>query len=209
MNRQDFMNQLAAELSKLPKEEVQAAMEYYSEYFDEAGPEREQQAIKDLGSPSKIVTQIKADYAVRQLDEPGNSRSAKKGLTALLWVVLGVFAAPVALPVAIALGICAFAVFFCALVVLVALIVSLGACCLGGIAFVAAGIAGLGASLSGSLFLIGIGLVASGIMALLCVGAAVGTKALVRAAARQMRKSRNYKLRAGYTKKEKEAGSDA
>ena len=43
-------------------------------------------------------------------------------------------------------------------------------------------------------------------MALLCVGAAVGTKALVRAAARQMRKSRNYKLRAGYTKKEKEAG---
>ena len=25
MNRQDFMNQLAAELSKLPKEEVQAA----------------------------------------------------------------------------------------------------------------------------------------------------------------------------------------
>lgn len=206
MNRQDFMNQLAAELSKLPKEEVQAAMEYYSEYFDEAGPEREQQAIKDLGSPSKIATQIKADYAVRQLDEPGNSR---KGLTALLWVVLGVFAAPVALPVAIALGICAFAVFFCALVVLVALIVSLGACCLGGIAFVAAGIAGLGASLSGSLFLIGIGLVASGIMALLCVGAAVGTKALVRAAARQMRKSRNYKLRAGYTKKEKEAGSDA
>lgn len=179
MNRQDFMNQLAAELSKLPKEEVQAAMEYYSEYFDEAGPEREQQAIKDLGSPSKIATQIKADYAVRQLDEPGNSRSAKKGLTALLWVVL------------------------------VALIVSLGACCLGGIAFVAAGIAGLGASLSGSLFLIGIGLVASGIMALLCVGAAVGTKALVRAAARQMRKSRNYKLRAGYTKKEKEAGSDA
>ena len=60
MNRQDFMNQLAAELSKLPKEEVQAAMEYYSEYFDEAGPEREQQAIKDLGSPSKIATQIKA-----------------------------------------------------------------------------------------------------------------------------------------------------
>mgnify|MGYP001310771237 CR=1 FL=1 len=80
MNRQDFMNQLAAELSKLPKEEVQAAMEYYSEYFDEAGPEREQQAIKDLGSPSKIATQIKADYAVRQLDEPGNSRSAKKDL---------------------------------------------------------------------------------------------------------------------------------
>ena len=42
MNRQDFMNQLAAELSKLPKEEVQAAMEYHSEYFEEAGPEREQ-----------------------------------------------------------------------------------------------------------------------------------------------------------------------
>lgn len=45
MNRQEFMNQLAAELSRLPKEEIQAAMEYYSEYFDEAGPEREQETI--------------------------------------------------------------------------------------------------------------------------------------------------------------------
>ena len=31
MNRQEFMNRLAAELSRLPKEEIQAAMEYYSE----------------------------------------------------------------------------------------------------------------------------------------------------------------------------------
>ena len=77
MNRQDFMNQLAAELSKLPKEEVQAAMEYYSEYFDEAGPEREQQAIKDLGSPSKIATPVSYTHlsARRNTPKPSTRQS--------------------------------------------------------------------------------------------------------------------------------------
>lgn len=184
MNRQEFMNQLAAELSRLPKEEIQAAMEYYSEYFDEAGPEREQETIAELGSPAKVATQIKADYAVRQLDEPGAARSARKGLSAILWVILGIFAAPVALPVAIALGAVAFAMFIAIAAIIFSLLVSFGAVCISGIGLVFVGFAGLSGSLAGGIMLIGMGLVSAGITALLCVGVAIGAKALIHAVAR-------------------------
>lgn len=184
MNRQEFMNQLAAELSRLPKEEIQAAMEYYSEYFDEAGPGREQETIAELGSPAKVATQIKADYAVRQLDEPGAARSARKGLSAILWVILGIFAAPVALPVAIALGAIAFAMFIAIAAIIFSLLVSFGAVCISGIGLVFIGFAGLSGSLAGGIMLIGMGLVSAGITALLCVGVAIGAKALIHAAVR-------------------------
>lgn len=192
MNRQEFMNRLAAELSRLPKEEVQAAMEYYSEYFDEAGPEREQETIKELGSPSKIATQIKADYAVRQLDEPGGKGSARRRISAVWWVILGAFAAPVAFPVAIALGAVAFAVFISLAVTVICLIVSLICCCAGGIVFAIIGLVGLTASFSGGLVLIGGGLITAGITALMCVGVAIGARALFRVIIRQMRKKRGH-----------------
>lgn len=195
MNRQEFMNRLAAELSRLPKEEIQAAMEYYSEYFDEAGPEREQETIAELGSPSKIATQIKADYAVRQLDEPGGGRSAKKGLSAILWVILGIFAAPVAFPVAIALGVSALAVFIAIAAVIFSVIVSLGSVCVSGIGLIFVGFAGLSGSLAGGIMLIGIGLAAAGITALLCVGVAIGARALIHAVVRWIQTRRMEKRR--------------
>lgn len=189
MNRQEFMNRLAAELSKLPKEEIQAAMEYYSEYFDEAGPEREAETIQELGSPSKVATQIKADYAVRQLDHDNGRQSTKKGLSAILWVIMGIFAAPVALPLAIALGAVAFAVFISIFAVIAALLACLIAFCIGGIALVAIGFAGLAGSVAGGMMLIGMGLVAAGLTAVLCVGVVIGARALIRLTAKEMQKS--------------------
>lgn len=188
MNRQEFMYRLAAELSKMPRDEMRAAMEYYDEYFDEAGPEREQEAIQELGSPEKIAAQIKADYAMRQLGEPGMGRSPRKGLRAFLWVILGVFAAPVALPVAIALGVCVLAVFICLFAVAISLIIAFGATCVSGIALVGVGIAGLSGSVTAGIMLIGMGLVSAGITAILCVGVVIGVRAIVRLLAKRLRK---------------------
>lgn len=191
MNRQTFMNRLAGELSKLPKEEIQAAMEYYSEYFDEAGADREEETIKDLGSPSRVATQIKADYAVRQLDEHGGRQSAKKGFSAVLWVILGIFAAPIGLPLAVALGAVALAVFVTIFAVILSLLLCLGAFCIGGIAMVIIGIVGLTGSLAGGLLLIGLGLASAGLTAILCAGVVTGARALIRVIAKQLRKSSN------------------
>lgn len=206
MNRQQFMNRLAAELSKLPKEEIEAAMEYYSEYFDEAGPEREEETIRELGSPSKVATQIKADYAVRQLDVENGRQTTKKGLSAILWVILGVFAAPVALPVAIALGAIAFAIFITIFALALSLLICLVAFCFSGIALIFIGIAGLGGSFAGGLMLIGIGLVGAGLTAVLCMGVIIGAKALIRLTAKEMHKGSQRRQAKKLAKEEQKNG---
>ena len=97
MNRNQFLSKLAAELSSLPKEEIEAAMEFYTEFLDDVGKENEEEAIKSLGDPKKIASQIKADYAVRQMDEEAEEKpySPKRGLSAVKWTLLGIFSAPV------------------------------------------------------------------------------------------------------------------
>ena len=42
MTRKEYMEQLRKYLKRLPKEDYENAIEYFSEYFDEAGPENEQ-----------------------------------------------------------------------------------------------------------------------------------------------------------------------
>ena len=69
MNKRDWLKKLQMELYRMPRNEIDDAVAYYSEYFEEAGPEREQEIISELGDPAKVAAQIKADYAVRQLDD--------------------------------------------------------------------------------------------------------------------------------------------
>ena len=61
MNRTEFMTELAAFLQDIPVEERREAMQYYNDYFDDAGPENEQQVIDELESPKKVAANIKAD----------------------------------------------------------------------------------------------------------------------------------------------------
>ena len=78
MNRIEYMNQLAHRLKRLPKEDYDKAMDYFNEYFDEAGPENEQQAIEDLGSPEAAANSIVMDLAIYNAKEPG--KNMKRGL---------------------------------------------------------------------------------------------------------------------------------
>lgn len=193
MNRQQFLSRLAAELRKLPKEEIEAALEYYNEYFDEAGPEREQEVIAELGKPEQVAKQIKADYAIRwmELDDfnhEGNAKRPRRGVaTAVVWVILGIFAAPVALSFAIGIG----AVVFALIITIVALAVA-GMGCLAafvvcGGAMIVLGIGGLLASFSSALMMIGAGLVFVGVSAALFFAVGIAAKSLIRATLRWSR----------------------
>ena len=51
MTRNEYLTRLAELLQDIPAEERVAAMEYYNDYFDDAGGENEQQVIRELGSP--------------------------------------------------------------------------------------------------------------------------------------------------------------
>lgn len=60
MNRKEFMDRLAYLLQDIEDIEREEAIQYYNDYFDEAGKENENQIIEDLGSPEKVAAIIKA-----------------------------------------------------------------------------------------------------------------------------------------------------
>lgn len=62
MNRVEFMGQLERLLCNLPDEERQDALDYYNDYFDEAGSEHEPEVLRELGSPGRVAAMIRAGY---------------------------------------------------------------------------------------------------------------------------------------------------
>lgn len=56
--RDEYLAELRRYLRKLPPDDYESAMEYFNEYFEEAGPENEAQAIRDLGTPKEAASEI-------------------------------------------------------------------------------------------------------------------------------------------------------
>lgn len=71
MSRFDFMRKLEGLLSDIPIEERNEALKYYNDYFDDAGVDKENNIISELGSPERIASIIKADLHA----EGGNSQN--------------------------------------------------------------------------------------------------------------------------------------
>ena len=56
MTRDAFMKELAYLLQDMDTEDRQDALQYYNDYFDEAGPDREPEKKKGLGSPGQLAS---------------------------------------------------------------------------------------------------------------------------------------------------------
>ena len=61
MSRREFLAQLERLLWDIPVQEREEALEFYNNYFDDAGAENESSVIQELGSPGKVAAIIKAD----------------------------------------------------------------------------------------------------------------------------------------------------
>ena len=61
MNRTEFLEQLERLLWDIPESERKEALEYYQDYFEDAGAENEGKVIQELGSPGKVAAIIRAD----------------------------------------------------------------------------------------------------------------------------------------------------
>ena len=59
MNRNDFIEQLTWLLQDIPEEEREGAIEYYQDYFDEAGIGAEDETGEKLGSPEKVAAMVR------------------------------------------------------------------------------------------------------------------------------------------------------
>lgn len=71
MNREEFMTRLEILLAGISPEERKEALQYYRDYFEDAGIENEAQVIRELGSPEKVAATIKADLKYDNSAEAG------------------------------------------------------------------------------------------------------------------------------------------
>lgn len=184
MNKEQFLSELRQKLSALAKEEREAAITYYEEYFNDAGVENEQSVINELGSVDKVVNGIlnENNYPVTDNNKQDNKYNDKKDSTSTnidygviaLMIILCIFALPVILPI-----------FFSIFGILIGLLFGgMGILLAGGIVSVAGIVSMFLNPLNGllvlgiGLILFSIGMVLTSLMINLC---AKGIPALVRA----------------------------
>ena len=95
MTRQEYMQQLAALLAAMPEAERRDALDYYEEYFDAAGPEKEAHTIQELGSPQNVAEKIwEGTGAQFGTPMPDNSmpEQGSRRRKSPVWIVLAILA---------------------------------------------------------------------------------------------------------------------
>lgn len=89
--RDEYLAELRRYLRKLPPDDYESAMEYFTEYFEEAGPENEAQAIRDLGTPKEAAAELLQNllHDDGQRHQNNTARTLKIAAIAMLLSPLG------------------------------------------------------------------------------------------------------------------------
>ena len=178
MTKNEYMKVLSHKLRRLPKDDYYKAIEYFEEYFAEAGPEHEQEAIGDLGAPQDAAKSLIVDLAAQNAKEP--PKTLKKGLSAIWIAILAVFAAPIAVPLAISLIILVGALLISLGIVILSILLSAVGIAAAGIASAVGGFLLLFQSFADGLCSLGLGLFCTGFGILLTYGAFVFFRWLIK-----------------------------
>jgi len=160
MNRHEFINELKKKLRNLPYDEIKEAIDYYEGYFDDAGVENEQAVLTELGAPSAVASQIIASFAIKEADAEG---SGKKSWRSSWFVILALFASPVAVPLLIAVGVVAIALIISFSAVILSFFVTGVALIAGGLVSTVTGFLVIFQSVPTTFLYLGIGLMLLGI----------------------------------------------
>lgn len=161
MTQNDYMKTLAYSLRRLPKEDFNQALEYFEEYFAEAGPENEQKAIEDLGAPEEAAKELIMNLAEKNVQEP--PKTVKHSFKAVWIGLLGICAAPIALPIAFCLICIIAALVFAMLCVLVGFFLCAAAVIAAAIVGLVGGIALLFTSFANGLATLGLSFLCAGV----------------------------------------------
>lgn len=124
MNREQYLKKLQHYLKRLPKDDYENAMEYFIEYFDEAGEEHAAEVMQELGTPQEAAAELLSSLLREKTDfVGGNASSAQKNggsrryrsgdplpetsrkhspFSIVIIVILSICAAPIAAPLAVA-----------------------------------------------------------------------------------------------------------
>lgn len=197
MNRIEFLAELERLLQDISAEERKEAVQYYQDYFEDAGLENEQHIIEELGSPKKVAETIKAGlkgggeengeyretgYADIRFEERNMPEKQKPKpwsnnfLKIFLIVAIIVVGAPIILPLAFAVVCVILAFVFAGFILLGGLVLAAAAVAITGFVSVVAGIVKLFSfpalglvACGGGLMMCAAGLVATVLLVKLCV----------------------------------------
>lgn len=97
MTKTEYIAKLTKYLRKLPQQDYEEAIEYFMEYFEEAGPENEARVIAELGTSKEAAHEVISRLLEEKIVE---DKSSLRNKTTILWIaILAVLASPVALPI--------------------------------------------------------------------------------------------------------------
>lgn len=163
MTKEEYLSRLGKYLKCLPKEEYISAIQYFLEYFSDAGEENVQQVISELGTPKEAATELLKNLVNAKCiaEDSGTPKlTTNKRLLALTLCL----AVPLRLPVlllvmtAVFLILAVFSIFFLAVSAYV--IASIGS----GLRYLYLGICEISSSLPAAGILSGAGLLEIGIV---------------------------------------------
>ena len=192
MSRKAFMARLDELLADITEAEKEEALSYYEEYFEDAGPENEEEVIQSLGSPEKVAATIKAGLSENaqeegEFSETGytnsyydvkdevatiNKRKGLGGIGTGGWVIiliLCLFALPILGPLLLGIAGTIFGILVAIAAVIFAVLVTGIALVVAAVAMVAAGFATLFATPLVGVALIGAALLVAGIGILIAI----------------------------------------
>lgn len=96
MTRAEYLAELEQHLRQLPKQDFHEALEYFTEYFDEAGPENEADVIAELGSPEEAAKDI-IQNVLEKDDTVAQSKPKRSQQDWITLIVLAILASPLLL----------------------------------------------------------------------------------------------------------------
>lgn len=118
MTKEEYLTRLQYNIASLPPLEVQNIMQYYREYFDDAGEENLDSIMQELGTPEQLAQKILSGFSVPYC-KPKASKSSSNAVLIAVIVVL-------TCPVWFVAGIVAASLIFALFVIVFSLIFSVG-----------------------------------------------------------------------------------
>lgn len=167
MNKNTFISELSRKLRGLPKAEYDDAMNYYIEYLMDAGVDDTADVTPIVGNVNDVAARILEECTDKQIEKVKTEGGVKNNTKAVWFILLGLFAAPIAFPLAFVAAIVVFTIFISVVAVIVSLIAA-------SVGLVIVGLAAVPAIFwaetgSQAMVLVGIACIAIAIGVLMCI----------------------------------------
>lgn len=161
MNRKEYILELRKQLKKLPVDEYERAIEFYEDYFNDAGESNETLVIEEIGSPKDVARQVIQDTVEKYVEEP--MKTVKGKWKTIKIIMLWICAAPIALPLILVLIIFSTALIATAIILVFSLVIASVTILLTGIISIIVGVYLISSQFSNALSIVGMGIMFIGL----------------------------------------------